>query len=391
MKEMKTNAAGRENKPHIGIFGRCNSGKSSLLNLIVGADTAIVSPQSGTTTDVVRKSYEILGFAPVIFIDTAGIDDDSPLGRQRVARTMAAIGEVDLALLVFREWGAPEQGLAAAFDKAGVPYILIRNVHEHGERSGSPVAGHKVIEADAAHGDAVQRGKILDEIKRRLPETSYTAPSMFGGMVSAGDAVLLVCPIDSEAPAGRMILPQVQAIRELLDKHAVCVVVQPDGIASVLKRGIRPALVVTDSQVFPEVRAQVPAGIEVTSFSILLAAAKGDIGLYLKGLEAVDRLKNGDRILIAESCTHQVSCEDIGRVKIPRWLEEYTGMKFQFTVVSGLAPLPGDIASYALMIQCGACMVTRTQLHRRLRQAAEAGVPVTNYGMLIKKIRKGTF
>lgn len=381
MKEMKTNAARRENKPHIGIFGRCNSGKSSLLNYIVGADAAIVSPESGTTTDVVRKSYEILDFGPVIFIDTAGVDDDSPLGRQRVARTMATIGQIDLALLVFREWGAPEQGLVRAFDKADVPYTLVNN------GGGISVAGHVVIDVDARGDDAAEREKILDEIKRRLPETSYSAPSMFRGRVVNGDVVFLVCPIDSEAPAGRMILPQVQAIRELLDTHALSVVVQPAEIAAVLEFGIRPALVVTDSQVYAEVRAQVPPEIEVTSFSILLAAAKGNLDLYLKGLEKVDRLKNGDRILIAESCTHQVSCDDIGRVKIPRWLEEYSGKKFQFTVVSGLAPLPDDLASYALMIQCGGCMVTRSQLHNRLRLAAEAGVSVVNYGMLIKKIR----
>lgn len=380
---MKNNAAGRENKPHIGIFGRCNSGKSTLLNFIVGTDAAIVSPQSGTTTDVVRKSYEILDFGPVIFIDTAGIDDDSALGRQRVARTMATIAQIDLALLVFREWGEPEQKLAATFEKSGVPYIPI-----HNGRGGGSAAGDTVIEVDAKGNDAAQREKIMEEIKRCLPETSYTAPSMFRGTVGAGDLVLLVCPIDSEAPAGRMILPQVQAIRELLDTHALTVVVQPAEIASVLAVGIRPALVVTDSQVYAEVRAQVPTEIEVTSFSILLAAAKGNVEQYLKGLEKVDSLKNGDRILVAESCTHQISCEDIGRIKIPRWLEDYTGKELQFTVVSGLDPLPDDLASYALMIQCGACMVTRTQLQRRLRHAAEAGVPVVNYGILIKKIRK---
>ena len=210
---------------------------------------------------------------------------------------------------------------------------------------------------------------------------------MFGNRVKAGDTVLLVCPIDSEAPAGRMILPQVQAIRELLDRHAAALVVQPGEIAAVLATGVRPALVVTDSQIFPEVRAAVPQDMELTSFSVLLAAAKGDYDLYLAGLDAVDRLKDGDRVLIAESCTHQVSCEDIGRVKIPRWLEEYTGRSLRFDAVSGLAPLPADLSSYALMVQCGACMVTRSQLRNRLRQAAEAGVPVTNYGMLIRKIR----
>lgn len=380
--------AGRENKPHIGIFGRCNSGKSSLLNFIVGADTAIVSPESGTTTDVVRKSYEILGFAPVIFIDTAGIDDTSELGQKRIARTVEAMRQIDLALLVYREWGSAEERLLRQLQDVRVPVIVVHNVSGKQADDATSINGDRVVTVDAACGSAAQRDALLDEIKRRLPANSYTAPSMFGGRVQTGDVVLLICPIDGEAPAGRMILPQVQAIRELLDRHAIPIVVQPEEIVAVLGRGVRPALAVTDSQIFPEVRAALPADIEVTSFSILLAAAKGDPDLYAAGLEKVDGLRDGDRILIAESCTHQVSCEDIGRVKIPRWLEEYTGRKLHFDTVSGLAPLPGDLAEYALMIQCGACMVTRSQLHNRLRQAAEAGVPVTNYGMLIRKIRK---
>lgn len=384
---MDKNKAGRENKPHIGIFGRCNSGKSSLLNFIVEADTAIVSPESGTTTDVVRKSYEILGFAPVVFIDTAGIDDTSELGRKRIARTVEAMRQIDLALLVYREWGRPEERLLTQLRETGVAVVIVHN-SSAAATDATAINGNRIVVVNAAGGDQRQRDALIDEIKRRLPENSYTAPSMFGNRVKTGDAVLLVCPIDSEAPAGRMILPQVQAIRELLDRHAIPVVVQPQEIAGVFATGLRPALAVTDSQVFPEVRAAVPQHVELTSFSILLAAAKGDHDLYLAGLDKADSLKDGDRILIAESCTHQVSCEDIGRVKIPRWLEEYTGRKLHFDTVSGLAPLPSDLSRYALMIQCGACMVTRSQLHNRLRQATEAGVPVTNYGMLIRKIRR---
>ena len=370
--------AGRETKPHVGIFGRCNAGKSSLLNLIVGAETAIVSSESGTTTDTVRKGCEVAGLGPVIFIDTAGTDDGSPLGRQRVERTMEAMRQVDLALLVYREWGEPEEELLRKLGAMRVPVVVVNN--------STDAAGDGLC-VNVASGNAKQREALFDEIKRLLPESAYTAPSMFGGRVVAGDAVLLVCPIDSGAPAGRMILPQVQAIRELLDNHAIPVVVQPAQIGRALD-GLRPALVVADSQVFAEVREAVPTEIEVTSFSVLLAAAKGDYGLYLRGLDAVDMLKDGDRVLIAESCTHQAGCDDIGRVKIPRWLAEYTGRKLRFDVVSGLAPLPTDMAEYVLMVQCGACMVTRSQLRNRLRQAEEAGVPVTNYGMLIRKIRK---
>lgn len=376
--------AGRENKPHIGIFGRCNSGKSSLLNFVTGADTAIVSPERGTTTDVVRKSYEILGFAPVIFIDTAGVDDCSPLAEKRIARTMETIGQIDLALLVFAEWGDEERGLAERFERAAVPYIPVHN--RFGSKERAAQAPDSAIEVDAAGGDEGQRDALLAEIKRRLPEKSYKAPSMFEGRVETGDKVLLVCPIDSEAPAGRLILPQVQAIRELLDRHAVPIVVQPQEIGGVLGSGITPVLVVVDSQVFAEVRKEVPESIDVTTFSILLAAAKGDYELYLKGLAKVDELQDGDRVLIAESCSHQVSCDDIGRVKIPAWLQAYTGKKLEFTVVSGLSPLPADLASYALVVQCGGCMVTRSQLHNRIRAAADAGVAITNYGMLIRKV-----
>lgn len=379
--------AGREMRSHIGIYGRCNVGKSTLLNLITGARNSIVSPHSGTTTDVVRKAYEILDFAPVVFLDTAGTDDTSPLGLERVKATLDTINEVDMAVLLYREWGEPERQLVEQFSKISLPYITIRNQWSN-ETVGTLVEGDSIAINLIApmEGDVDQ---VMDQVKRTLPERSYRTPSMFNGMVERGDLVLLVCPIDSEAPAGRMILPQVQAIRELLDRNAAAIVVQPDQIESTLSNGVQPKLVVTDSQAFTEVRRAIPTEIEVTSFSILLAAAKGDIELYREGLRAVDSLREGDRILIAESCTHQVSCEDIGRVKIPRWLKNHTGHKFEYTVISGRAPLPQDIDSYALVIQCGGCMVTRSQLQGRLRQARNAGVPITNYGLLIKKITIG--
>lgn len=396
MKQDLNKTAGRENKPHIGIFGRCNSGKSTLLNFLTGTDTAIVSPEPGTTTDVVRKSYEISGFAPVVFIDTAGTDDASVLGAERVKRTHETICQIDLALLVFTEWGRHEQELIKLLDAASVPYIPVFNVSgTEGARTVLPSAVSQtgilpsgVFTADLLRAGGDVRNGLLDEVKKRLPENSYKTLSMFAGRVKEGDVVLLVCPVDSGAPAGRLILPQVQALRELLDRHAVGAAVQPGEVSGIFERGIMPSLVVTDSQVYAEVRKVVPEDIEVTSFSILLAAAKGDYELYLKGLDAVDILKDGDRILIAESCSHQVSCDDIGRVKIPVWLQEHTGKKLEFTVVPGLSPLPEDISSYALMLQCGGCMVTRSQLQNRIRKASSAGVPVTNYGMLIKKIRK---
>ena len=447
---------GRENKPHIGIFGRCNAGKSSLLNFIVDSPVAIVAPDRGTTTDPVAKSYEILDFAPVVLIDTAGVDDSGPLGRERVRRTYDVIARIDLALLVFREWGLPEEELCSRLTQAGVPVILVYNRErrsvrdeagiEHSEKFGRvsgieclpetekaskqeaglrggiveeakglcekkyghaalhcgssslqgvvmntssvPNAVHTAsITVSAVGGDAAERAALLELIRKTLPEKSYKIPSMFAGRVAAGDCVLLVCPIDSEAPAGRLILPQVQAIRELLDLHAMAIVVQPGEIERVFAEGIKPCLVVTDSQLFGEVIHRVADRAEVTSFSVLLAAAKGDYELYLRGLERIDALRDGDRVLIVENCSHQVSCEDIGRVKIPRWLREYTGVQLSFTTVAGSAPLPEDLASYALMVQCWGCMVTRSQLQNRIRQAASAGVAVTNYGMLIRKLQ----
>lgn len=407
---MSKQRAGRENRAHIGIFGRCNAGKSTLLNFIVGAETAIVAPQRGTTTDVVRKSHEILNFAPVMFIDTAGVDDSSDVGRQRVERTLETIYQVDLALLIFREWGEPEQMLLRRFKKSSLPYLLIYNrVGEASLASSSPEhdgalgratllgdgtyrvvlsedCSDIVVEVDAKRGDKKQHDRLMEAIKRALPKGAYSQISMFGDRVGEGDLVILVCPIDEAAPKGRLILPQVQALRELLDRHALGLVVQVEELEGVLEHNLRPKLIVTDSQVFQQVGKIVPPEIELTSFSILLAAAKGDYHQYRDGLKAVDTLKDGDKILIAENCSHQISCEDIGRVKIPRWLEEYSGAKLKTDIVTGLNPLPDDLESYALMVQCGGCMVTRSQLQNRIRRAVEARVPITNYGMLIKKL-----
>lgn len=383
MSSDKNTSAGRETKPHIGIYGRCNAGKSTLLNFVTAGDFAVVSAQAGTTTDPVRKSVEILDFAPVIFIDTAGLDDASELGGKRLKKTMETLAQIDLALLVFREWGLPEQEIAVRLEHNGVPFLPVYNAFDGKE---APETAFPFLRVNAKNGTETDRNTLLEAIKTALPEYSYVMPSMFEGRVAANDPVLLVCPVDSEAPSGRLILPQVQAVRHLLDKNAVAVVVQPEQIATVFAQGIRPRLVVTDSQAFAEVKSVVPAGIEVTSFSILLAQMKGDYAAYTEGLRQVGHLKNNDRILILENCIHQTSCEDIGRVKIPRLLEKQTGLKLDFTVVSGLTPLPDNLNEYALAVQCGGCMVTRSQLLNRIRAIRNAGVPVTNYGMLLHKL-----
>lgn len=374
-------ATQKANKPHITIFGRCNAGKSTLLNFITATEAAIVSPIGGTTTDAVRRAYEIRGFGPVVLTDTAGIDDTSTIGGQRVQRTLALIGESDLAVIVFREWGDPEEELAATLVRSEIPYIIVQNIF-----SGSPTASvGNAIAVDLATAGAEQREQLLQAITAALPESSHLPPRIFGSKLSAGDIVLLVCPIDSAAPAGRLIMPQVQAIRELLDGHAIAVVVQPDQAVEMAVR-LSPKMVVADSQVLALMESTLPSGTPLTSFSILLAAAKGDMEAYTKGLQSVDTLRDGDKVLICENCLHQAGCEDIGRVKIPGWLEAHTGKKLVFDFVSGSSPLPNNLADYSLIVQCGGCVATRTQIQNRIRNAKISDIPITNYGMLIRKV-----
>lgn len=372
---------GIESKPHIGIYGRCNAGKSTLMNLLVGENYAIVSPQSGTTTDPVKRSFEILDFAPVVAIDTAGIDDASLLGEQRVEKALETLHHVDLAVLVFRgEWGSEEEKILSMIKSEGVDYIILHNLF-NGDRIG------QYIESDLSSEG--ERDKILEHIKNALPEHSYKHYSMLGGKCGKNDVVLLVCPIDSEAPSGRLILPQVQAIRDILDNHALAVTLQPDQIEAFLALGVEPKIVVVDSQVIDVVKRALPTELHsrLTTFSILLAELKGDVEEYKKGLKRAASLKQGDKVLIMENCLHQTSCEDIGRVKIPRWLNEWRDCELDYTVLSGLTPLPDNLEEYALVVQCGGCMVTPRQLKSRIRRVVLRGVAITNYGMLIKLIK----
>lgn len=377
---------GNENKPHVGVFGRCNAGKSTLFNMLTGEDNAIVSEQAGTTTDPVSRSFEIPDFAPVVMIDTPGIDDVSGLGSKRVQKSLDALFKVDLALIIFDgEWSEPEKYIYGEAVKQGLPVVVIFNTKG---TAGSvvPIDGYpEPIAIDVF--DTSNRDTICGLIRDNLPSYSYTVPTMFGDRIKENDIVLLVTPIDSEAPAGRMILPQVQALRDVLDHYAIAVAIQPEQLREFLGKGLKPALTVTDSQVIDKVKEILPEEYQLTTFSILLAELKGDMTLYKHGLAAIDTLQDGDKVLILENCLHQTSCEDIGRVKIPRWLEEYTGKKMEFKIVSGLGPLPADLSQYALAIQCGGCMVTRRQLMGRIHRVHSAGVPITNYGMCIKKIR----
>jgi len=385
---------GRESKPHIGIYGRRNNGKSSLINCLAGQDIAIVSDHAGTTTDPVKKSFEITGFGPVILVDTAGIDDSGELGQKRVERTIRTIDIIDLALLVVtnNSWGEYEDDLLKKFHDQDLHFIVIHSKSDIEEptlvfkNKIASITGTSLFEFSSI--DKRNYKELITLIRNTIPEHSYKTPTLLGDLISYGDIVILIIPIDVEAPAGRLILPQVQAIRDILDNDAVAIVLKEREVDAFLKKTkIKPALAVTDSQVFVKADAAIPGDIPLTSFSIMLARFKGDFDNYLKGTPKISELKDGDRVLLLESCTHHVSCDDIGRTKIPRWITSFTGKKIEYDVVAGLDTLPRPVTEYSLVIQCGGCMITRRQLHNRLQAAIKAGVPVTNYGMAIAYVQ----
>jgi [FeFe] hydrogenase H-cluster maturation GTPase HydF len=385
---------GKDQKPHIGIYGRRNNGKSSLINTLAGQDIAIVSNHAGTTTDPVKKSFEITDFGPVILVDTAGIDDSGELGSRRVERTLRTLEIIDLALLVVTDnsWGKYEDELVLKFRNNEIPYIIVHNksdlkepTHEFRKKI-KVTTGQEPFEFSSFDKRGYEELIVL--IRETIPEQSYKTPSLLGDLLKPGDIVILITPIDNEAPAGRMILPQVQAIRDVLDNDAVAVVLKETEVDVFLKKtGIRPALAITDSQVFRKADALIPADIPLTGFSIMLARFKGNFELYLKGTPKISELKDGDRVLLLESCSHHIACDDIGRYKLPKWISGFTGKNIEYDVVAGLDTLPRPITEYALVVQCGGCMITRKQLHNRLNQATKAGVPVTNYGMAIAYVQ----
>lgn len=381
---------GRDTKPHIGIFGRRNNGKSSFINALSGQELAIVSEVAGTTTDPVKKSMEIPGIGPVIIIDTAGIDDTGELGAKRVFKTREALNAIDAAILLIagNTFDETEKELIGDLNDRSVPFLIIHNKSDLQPLSATlgrileETYGVPVIDLSAIRNPEIE--SVIAALKRLIPESAYNSQSLLGDLISYGDTVLLITPIDIEAPEGRMILPQVQAIRDILDHDGIAVVCKEREVDSYLRKmSPKPTLVITDSQVFLKADASVPKEIPLTSFSILLARQRGDFQNYLKGTPHIAGLKDGDRILILESCTHHVSCDDIGRVKIPRWLGNYTGKKLEYEVVAGLTGLPRDIHDYAMVIQCGGCVITRKQIVNRLKPAVDAGIPVTNYGMAI--------
>jgi [FeFe] hydrogenase H-cluster maturation GTPase HydF len=380
----------RDLKPHIGIFGRRNVGKSSFINALTGLDVAIVSEVPGTTTDPVKKSMEILGVGPAIIIDTAGIDDSGELGEKRIAKTLDVIKQIDCAILLITDntFGEFEETLIRKFYKADVDCLIVYNKVDMEPLLNSTIKEiQQYTNAPIVEFSAITNFNIncvIETLKSIIPETAYQKPSLFKGLINRGDIVLLITSNDSEAPEGRLILPQVMAIRDVLDNGAINIVVNETELELFLHNtGIKPKLIITDSQVFKTVNKIVPPDIPLTGFSVAYAHMRGPFDDYVKGAGKISDLKDGDRILILESCTHQVSCDDIGRFKIPNWLREYTKKQLNFDVVAGLDEIKNPITDYALVIQCGSCMITRKQVFSRLAEAIEAGVPVTNYGLTI--------
>ena len=381
-------------KPYIGIYGRRNNGKSSFINCLIEQDIAIVSNIAGTTTDPVKKAYEISNFGPVVLIDTAGIDDVGELGRKRISKTLETIKLIDLAILVITEntFKNYEEELIKEFRKYKTPFIVIHNksdislINKDLKQNIETNYSTRVINFNSIEPTNLET--FIDILKRTIPESSYKQASLIGDLVSYGDIVLLITPIDIEAPAGRLILPQVQTIRDILDNDCVAIVLKEREVDAFLKKTkIKPKLAITDSSLFLKADASVPKDIPLTGFSVVLARLKGDFENYLKGTPKISELKDGDKVLLLESCSHHVACDDIGRVKIPRWLSNFTGKKLHYDVISGLDKLKTNINEYAIIIQCGGCMITAKQLKNRLQPGIEAGIPVTNYGMTIAYIQ----
>ena len=380
---------GKDNKPHVGIYGRRNAGKSSLINCLSGQNISIVSDLKGTTTDPVKRSFEILGYAPVIFIDTAGIDDEGATGQLRIQRSLETLNIIDMAIIVIsnNEFGDYERKIIDKLKELKTVFFIIHNKSDiaplDNNLKNSLEAEFNVPVIDFTTRNRDQVSLVFDTIKQIAPESTWTFGSLLGDIVSANDIVLLITPIDSEAPQGRMILPQVQVLRDCLDNHCMAFVIQDTEVEEFFRRGIKPRLAITDSQVFHKVKDMIPSDVPLTSFSIVLARSKGDFTNYLKGTPAISKLNDGDKILMLESCSHHVSCEDIGRVKIPNGLRKFTGKQLTFTFVAGLDSIHEPITDFAMVIQCGGCMVTRKQLMNRLKPAIDAGIPISNYGMTL--------
>lgn len=377
----------RANRPHIALIGRRNAGKSSLINALTGQETALVSPVAGTTADPVLQSFELAGVGPVVFLDTAGLDDVGPLGALRTQKTWQAMEKADLAVLVLT--GLPQEELdwLPRLEEKTIPVIAVLNQCDLAEDPSAQQAavshalgGRAVLPVSAKTGSRISQ--LRTAIAQALPDDFWDR-SITGDLVQAGDLVLLVMPQDLQAPKGRLILPQVQTIRELLDKGCSVMSCTADGLAAALAALARPPkLIITDSQVFPTVWAKKPPESLLTSFSILFAGYKGDIDAFWAGAKAIDRLTETSVVLVAEACAHAPTSEDIGREKLPRLLRQRVGEGLSFVFVRG-SDFPEDLSPYDLILHCGACMFNRRHVLGRIAQAEAQGVPICNYGVAL--------
>ncbi|MCD8256879.1 MAG: [FeFe] hydrogenase H-cluster maturation GTPase HydF [Oscillospiraceae bacterium] len=366
---------------HIGFFGRRNAGKSSLVNAVTGQDMAVVSDTKGTTTDPVSKAMELLPLGPVMIIDTPGFDDEGALGAQRVKKARQVLNRADVAVLVVdaAEGMKPcDRELLALFREKDIPYLVAWNKRDL-------LAQLPALRAEDVYVSALT-GAGVEELKERIAHLSHVQEEklqLVGDLLHPGDIVLLVIPIDKAAPKGRLILPQQQVIRDVLEADAAALCVKEFELRETLERlKTPPALVVTDSQVFARVSADVPPEVPLTSFSILMARYKGLLAAAVQGAATIDGLRDGDRVLMAEGCTHHRQCDDIGSVKIPRWLRQYTGRRLEIETTSGRA-FPEDLSPYRLVIHCGGCMLNEREVRYRMKTAQDQQVPITNYGVAI--------
>lgn len=384
---MSLNSTPSAERTHIGFFGLRNAGKSSVVNAITGQQLSVVSEVLGTTTDPVQKAMELLPLGPVVIIDTPGIDDEGELGELRVKRAHAMLSKTDLAVLVVdaaRGMQPADRKLCRLIEARGIPYIIALNKCDLlGEQ---PAATPNALYVSAADGTGIH---ALKERLGQLAQQRMAAQRpLVGDLIDAGDTVVLVTPIDESAPRGRLILPQQQTIRDILDHHAISIVVRETELEAALRRlPGPPRLVITDSQAFGKVSAIVPEAVPLTSFSILFARYKGDLETEVAGADMLDRLRDGDTVLISEGCTHHRQCNDIGSVKLPGWIRSYTGRELNFELTSGGEfPEADALARYALVVHCGGCMLNDREMQSRLARAAAAGVPFTNYGTAIAKL-----
>lgn len=372
---MSLNNTPKGERLHIGIFGRRNAGKSSIINAITNQNIAIVSDVLGTTTDPVYKAMEMLPLGPVMIIDTPGIDDEGELGLQRVKASYRVLNKCDVALVVVegREKSDCDIKLIEKIKEKNIPFVIAYNKCDEGtftENDGICVSAKEMINIDKLKAEIV---KLAD---RETPDKKIV-----GDLINKGDVVLLVVPIDSAAPKGRLILPQQQTIRDILDSDCVAIVVKEDKVREVAQK-YKPDLVVCDSQIFGKVKNDVPENVPLTSFSILFARYKGDLDANLEGIKRLDELKDGDSVLISEGCTHHRQCGDIGTVKMPMWIKKHTGKEIQFEFTQG-GEFPEELGKYALVVHCGGCMLNEKEMKYRIASSRDSGVPIVNYGMAI--------